>query len=687
MTESAFIQDLAMMMAVAGLVSILFAKLKWPKVIGYILAGILMSRYTWGGSFLVDENSVQTIGQLGIVFLMFTLGLEFSTSDMKKLKSVTFPVAAIDTVVMTYLGYTLGVKVLGWGSVESMFLGAAICDSSTTLLAKVIDEMKWSKRAFAKYAVGTSVCEDIVCVGIIALITGFAGGNASIAAVGRSLGGLFVFFLATIFFGFVLVPRLLESVAKRHDDEALLLTLLGCCFFVTWVAFKLDFSLALGAFLVGILGASSDVRHRLHALAAPLRSMFAAVFFVSIGLLVDPAACWQNAPLILLISLLVVAGKALNCTLGALLAGEGVKTSLQLGFSLAQIGEFAYMVALLYLSTTNDSKSPMYQIVVGVSLLTTILNPMMIRVSDPIGGWLEKKTPKKLVKLLDNYRQIIEKFRSSSGNATGRTVRTSLVELMVIAVLELAVVIGASMLDGYDWSAFSEFFERNDRMLLCFAANVFMLAMFPPAVKIARTLGVAIADTLVSPGASKWQQAVHVLSVHIVILVVTAGLFIWMVMLNVPIQPAETWAKCAVYGSLAVMAVAGWRFFAKAGHRAFARFAEAASADERRAAEQKQVLFSLPENTVHKLTLASSSPAVGSNVVQLNIRAKTGANVVSVIRDGVVTRNIGVEWEFRIGDTLVVMCDTHQLAALKDLLGKVTNEENGGAADNERARK
>jgi K+/H+ antiporter YhaU regulatory subunit KhtT len=142
-----------------------------------------------------------------------------------------------------------------------------------------------------------------------------------------------------------------------------------------------------------------------------------------------------------------------------------------------------------------------------------------------------------------------------------------------------------------------------------------------------------------------------------------------MVMLNVPIQPSQHWAKCAVYGSLAVAAVVGWRFFSKAGHRAFQRFDEAAKADERRASEPRQILFSVPEGTVHKLTLASDSPAVGATVVTLNIRAKTGASVVSVIRDGKTVRNIGAEWEFRIGDTLVVMGDTHQLAALKDLLG------------------
>ena len=669
MTESALIQDLAMMMAIAGLVSVLFAKLKWPKVIGYIFAGILMSRHTWGGSFLADENSVQTIGQLGIVFLMFTLGLGFSTSEMKKLKNVTVPTAIFDTVVMTYLGYTVGTKLLGWGAVESLFLGAAICDSSTTLLAKVIDEMKWSSRRFSKYVVGTSVCEDIICIGIIALITGVAAGNASFAAVGKSLGGLFVFFLATIFFGLVLVPRLLDSVARRHDDEALLLTLLGCCFFVTWIAFKLNFSLALGAFLVGILGASSDVRRRLHELADPLRSMFAAVFFVSIGLLVNPASCWENLPVILGLSALVMIGKGCNCFLGGLISGESLKTSVQMGFSLAQIGEFAYMVALLYLSTTNDSESQMYQIVVGVSLLTTVLNPVMIRLSDPAGDRVEKYCPARLARWLGNYREFMAKFHGSGASRSAAAIRKALIELVVIAVIELAIVITVSMMGRYDWSEFSEFFERNDRIFLCLGANVIMLSMFAPVLRIARTLGGALGDMLVNPGASRWQQAVHNVVNHLAAIVIVGGSFVWMVMLNVPIQPSQTWAKCAVYGVLAVAAIAGWRFFSKAGHRAFQRFDEAAKADERRSSEPRQILFSVPEDAVHKLTLTDASPAIGATVVTLNIRAKTGASVVSVIRDGKTVRHIGAEWEFRIGDTLVVMGDAHQLAALKDLLG------------------
>ena len=157
MVEGAFIQDLALLMAVAGSASFLFGRLKWPKVVGYILAGILLSRHTWGGAFLVDERSVQTIAQLGIVFLMFTMGLGTSVNEMRSLGRVTMPIALLDMVIMMWLGFTIGRSVFGWGTVPSLFLGAAVCDSATTLLAKIIDEMGWGKRPFVRYVLGTSL--------------------------------------------------------------------------------------------------------------------------------------------------------------------------------------------------------------------------------------------------------------------------------------------------------------------------------------------------------------------------------------------------------------------------------------------------------------------------------------------------------------------------------------------------
>ena len=195
MTESVFFQDLAVVMAIAGLAALAFSRFGWPKVFGYLAVGILMNGYTWGGSFLGDVQSVRTLSQLGIVFLMLTMGLEFSTSDMKRIKNVTVPTALIDTVVMVWLGYMVGSRIFGWGLVPSLFLGVAICDSATTLLAKMIGELGWARRPFVKYTLGTSVCEDMLCVGLIALVTGIANGRGmSLGAVGLSMGGLLLFF-------------------------------------------------------------------------------------------------------------------------------------------------------------------------------------------------------------------------------------------------------------------------------------------------------------------------------------------------------------------------------------------------------------------------------------------------------------------------------------------------------------
>ena len=213
MSESAFFQDLAMLMTIAGAVAVIFARLRWPKVLGYILVGIIMSEYTWGGGFISNVESARTIGQLGVVFLMFGMGLSFSSRDMVKIRAVALPAAIIDTLIMIWLGYIIGTKVMGWGAVPSFFLGVAICDSATTLLAKVIDEMNWGSRPFAKYVLGTSICEDIICVGAIAVATGFAnGGGMSASSFFASLAGLGVFFLTVLVAGYILVPRLLQSV-------------------------------------------------------------------------------------------------------------------------------------------------------------------------------------------------------------------------------------------------------------------------------------------------------------------------------------------------------------------------------------------------------------------------------------------------------------------------------------------
>lgn len=671
MSEGAFFQDLAMLMAAAGVVAVVFARLKWPKVLGYILAGVFLGEHTWGGSLLADAQSVNTVGQLGVVFLMFSMGLEFSARDMHKMKSVTIPVAALDTVVMTWLGYTVGTRVFGWSPVQSLFLGAAICDSATTMLAKVVDEMHWRGRPFARLTLGSSVCEDVITVGVIALVTGFAAGDGlSFSAAATSIGGLLVFFLSVIVFGFVLVPRLLASVAKRGDDESLLLSVLGCCFLVSYVAYRFQFSLALGAFLVGVLGASSDVRLRIAALSAPLRSMFAAVFFVSIGLLVDPAACLSHAGAIAFLSALVMVGKFANCAAGALLAGESVKTAVQIGMSLAQIGEFAFMVALLYVACTGDSHSSMFQIVVAVSLATTLLNPFMIRWSEPVGEWAESHVPAKVAAWIEDYRGLVAKLKTvSAASGERRTLDRALLALGVVCALLFAVFTACGLLSLYDYTRFSGFFERHDSSFFLFLANLFAISTAPLAAKLAKTAGDAVARMLVGREDAKWADSVRNGISLIVTVALIVLLFAEVLMLNINLQSADVWVRCAMIVVLFGVGAFGWRFFSNAGRQAVARFNEAMTADERREKLAKMMTLSLPEGTLHKLSLSMGSVAIGSNVVSLNIRAKTGASVVAVERKGAVIRNIGPDVDFRVGDTLVALGEPRQIAALKDLLG------------------
>ena len=670
MTEGAFLQDLAMLMAVAGAVSLLFTKLKWPKVIGYILAGVLLSRHSWGGSFISDESSVQTIGQLGIVFLMFTMGLGLSLTKLKKVGNVVLPTAFLDTVVMIGLGFTLARTVLGWGVVPSLFLGAAICDSATTLLAKVIDEMRWSSRPFVKYVLGTSVCEDIICVGVIALITGVANGEGmNIGSIAKSLGGLGIFFIAVFFFGLVLIPRFLTSIARRGDDESLLLPLLGCCFFVTYAAYRLDYSLALGAFLVGVIGASSEVRGRLGALVEPLRNMFASVFFVSIGLLVNPAACWENLPIILLLTVLVVFGKFFNCTLGALLTGVELKTAVQMGFSLAQIGEFAYMVALLYVTATGDLDKPMYQVVVGVSLLTTIINPMMIRFSDKAGDFIEQKTPIRIKNILSGYRGFLSRYRRSASGAKRTLVRKQFVEIVLLGVLCFAVALGFGFLSNIDWSERSQFFDDHKKLFFALPLNLILIMFFALAFKVGKAMSNSVAEILVGAGEARWQLSVKTIIRHFVLTLVVASAFVEFAIINANFTPEELWAKWAMFGIFVAVAFFGWRFFVNAGHRVASNFTAALEVDERLAKLSRELTFTVPEDVIAKVTVPADSPVIGVSVGDLNIRAETGATVVTVIRGDVKIRNVGPKLSFLGGDILVAMGDEIEIAKLKALLG------------------
>ena len=670
MTEAFFFQDLAVLMVAAGVTSVIFTRLGWPKVIGYIAAGILMSRHTWGGSFLADEASITTIGQLGIVFLMFTLGLEFSAGQMKKVQHVTVPTALFDTVMMIWLGYTVARRFLGWDTVPSLFLGAALCDSATTLLAKTIDEMKWSQRPFVRYIFGTTIFEDILCIGVIALVTGVANGKGmSLVSVGLSLGGLLVFLVCVVVFGLLIVPRLLNRVGRLKDDEVLLLTLLGCCFLVSFIASKLDFSLALGAFLVGVLGSGTEVRERINRLTAPLRNMFAAVFFVTIGLLVDPFVCWRHLPTILALSLLVVAGKSFNCFSLSILTGQRVKDAVQTGLGLAQIGEFAYMVALLYMTTTKDVECPIYQIVVGVSLVTTCLNPVLMKLSDPAGDWLEEHLPARVRGWLSAYSDWLSRFRGARMPSTlQRHIRSRVIWLVAIALMNVAVSFAAARLEELDYSRFSGFFDSHKRVFFCLVANIFCVSMLAPIAGMGRSLGHDVGTVLVGTRQPRrWRAAVVGLVTWFVLAAVLVVATAQILMINVNLQPDEPLLRWLVFIAIVAVAIFGWKRFALAGRRAGRRFNEALAAEKRHPSSGATVKLSVPGDFYVNIPVKAKS-AIGRTIKELDVRARTGASIVSIVRGDERIRNPGPGWQFAQGDEVMAIGEPGQLSALRRML-------------------
>ena len=675
MSEGALVQDLAALTAIVGVVAVLFSKFQLPKVIGYLLAGVLMSEYTWGGSFLADTSSVRILGQLGVVFLMFSMGMDFSPSRLKAVKGVALPVAIIDTSIMVWVGYTIGTRVFGWSATQSLFLGAAICDSATTMLGKVIDEMKWSSRPFVPRAIGSSVCEDMICIGILALISGVQKGQGvSLAGLGSSMGALGIFLLAVIVFGFAHVPRYFESIHKLKDEETLLLSVLGCCFFVSYLAYRFEYSLSLGAFLVGVIAATSSCRHKIAELARPLRTLFAAVFFVSIGVLVDPVQCLNHIPQILLLTVVVVVCKFLNCTISSIVCGESVKTSVQIGMSLAQIGEFAFMVALLYVGNSGDWSNPMYQIAVAVSILTTILNPFMIRWSVPFGEWVEKKLGDRNLKRLETYRGLVAKFRFDRSDAASsrQAINKCILSLGVIAVLIVAVAVAMSILSSRDWSNFSELFDEYKQAIFCLAANLFVVVMLAPVASISKKLGVSIGELLFASESVRWRESLQKLVEHVVVSGIFVLFFTEVSMLNVNLAPHDKWSRISIFVILLLSAVLGWSRFNKLSRSAIRRFKSALEVDERIVerdsdpAGGKSAFKHIGGISHYKV--ADDSPAAGQTLVSLNIRARTGALVVQAERAGATFGNPGGSWKIKSGDTLVVLGDESQIRAFERLM-------------------
>lgn len=381
MQLAVFLQDLAVMMVVAGIVTIIFHRLKQPVVLGYILAGLILGPKTPPFSLIQNESTIKTLAELGVIFLMFSLGLEFSIRKLLQVGMAALTAALAEIIFMIVVGYAIG-QLFKWDQMDSIFLGAMLAISSTTIIVKALKELHLMQEKFSQTIFGILIIEDILAIAILALLSGIAI-DASIHPVHifMMLMQLLGFLILSVLSGFFLVPKLLAYVAKFNSREMLLITVLGLCFGFCFIVMRLNYSVALGAFLIGSMMAESKELQLIETLIKPITDMFSAIFFVSIGLLVDPQVMVTYWIPIMVITLVVVVGKVMICSFGVFLAGGNRTFALRVGMGLAQVGEFSFIIAALG-ETLKVTSSFLYPIIVAVSAITTLFTPYLIKLAN-----------------------------------------------------------------------------------------------------------------------------------------------------------------------------------------------------------------------------------------------------------------------------------------------------------------
>ena len=440
-----FIQDLAVIMLVAGVVTILFQRFKQPVVLGYIVAGFIIGPHTPPFGLIHDEETIKTLAELGVIFLMFCLGLEFSLRKLFKVGATAFIAAFMEITLMIWIGYEIG-RWFDWNTMDSLFLGAILAISSTTIIVKALNDLKMKNERFAQLIFGVLIVEDILGIGIIALLSSIAvSGSVSPEEVFSTVGKLSLFMIVALVIGILLVPRVLAYVARFESNEMLLITVLGLCFGFCLLVVKLEYSMVLGAFLIGAIMAESRQLLKIERLIEPVRDLFSAIFFVAIGLMLDPAILLEYALPIVVITVAVVLGKMLSCGLGAFIAGNDGRTSLRVGMGLSQIGEFSFIIAALGM-TLQVTSSFLYPVAVAVSVLTTLMTPYLIRAADPLSLKLAQVVPGRLSRVLGLYG---EWLRSIQPQGEGALLAAMIRKILLQVGVNLALVIAIFFAGGY----------------------------------------------------------------------------------------------------------------------------------------------------------------------------------------------------------------------------------------------
>lgn len=449
------IYDLALMLGIAGIVVLLFQRIHQPVVLGYLVAGMILGPYTPPHNLITDEPNIKILSELGVIFLMFSLGLEFSFHKLTRVGLSALITGIMNVFFMFGIGFIAG-HLLNWSFNDTLFLGAALSISSTTIIIKAIDELGLKSKRFAEFIFGILIVEDLVAIILLVGLSAMMKQQSWLSMDMLSTAGRLVIVVAAWFMvGYFILPTLFKKIAKYLSQETLTIVSVGLCLFLVTMADKLHYSTALGAFIMGSILAETVLVHRIETLIIPIRDIFGAVFFISVGMLINPYVMLDQWQAVLIISGLLIFGKVFIIGLVSFLTGQGFNTSVRSAFGMAQIGEFSFIIASLGL-TLGVVSDQLYPIIVAVSAITTFTTPYFISWSGGLSDVLEKHLHRKLKYCLDAYTNWVYRL-------TATTSDTPWVKSIFIRVIINGLIVAAlfTLVDQYFYPKIFYLVERH----------------------------------------------------------------------------------------------------------------------------------------------------------------------------------------------------------------------------------
>ncbi len=681
--SSAFLESFAIVLCVAAATTVACQRLKLPVVMGYLAAGVLIGPHA-PPLLVADKDTITTLSEMGIILLMFSIGMELSVRKLIEVGPKSGAIALIEMGLMLFLGYLIA-RLLGFTPVECAFIAAMVSISSTTIIARTFDEQRVPQR-LREGVFGALVIEDVIAILLIAVLTTLAMTQSfDIGALASAAGRLGIFLMVLMIVGMLVVPRLIRSVVALNRPETTLVTAVGVCFAAALAAQRYEYSVALGAFLAGCLVAESGEGHRIGVQIRPLRDIFTAIFFVSVGLSIDPLQLLAEWQLIALFSAVVVLGKFVGITLGFFAVGSSVRQATQAGAAMGQIGEFSFII--IGLGVSLKAVDPrLFPIAVGVSCVTILLTPIAVSRSARLGEWIEARLPRPLQTFASLYGTWVEQLGRAQGTSQVRAKAKRLVRLIVVDALLLVAILITGVIGGDELAAFlkKRLPEAADIMRWLVVVGFVVLAA-PLALglfRLIRALGHELAISALPPapeGGVDFAQAPRRTFVVALQLGITAIVLLPCFAIAQPFVPG---IKGAVPLPV-ILGVAAFFFWRSAtqlqGHvRAGAQaLAEAVVVSGKVHGESmddmEQLLPGLGQ--LQAYPLLATSAWIDRSLADLNLRAQTGASVLAIRRGEQSVLTPDGKEVLRAGDVMVLAGTHDAIGAAKQLLASTSRLE------------